>query len=228
MIFKNEYPRENGSTDFMDSARLSGLLCVFHPSPLNWFLTDYVSHDGICLRCPEGSAAETNPNNFSRDQMIPLISGLYAKEYTDRIWSIFYAHAKRAFFCQNIDRDLPGSTKYPWPHSYIDDRGEKVFKVFDYRDLLLPHDIAMLIVAARIYWLYIFIPIGWVSLLLALAFNYFSKDAEQNQIICICKVLGFVRLYKWMTPDWKERTHKYWGGWRDEPLMAHLIIGGLE
>ena len=223
------YPRDNGSSDFMDSARLAGMMITFTEFPVdNMRMHTYEVQPGILVRCPVGDAKETNPNNFTRDQLLVLVSGFNNLGYHDLNKRIFYAHLKRAFFCQNKDRDLPNTNKRIWPHYFINDRGEKVFKIFDYRDLLLLHDIILLIVAARLYWLYVFIPIGWISLLVALVFNYFAEDSEQNQIICICKVLGFVGFYKLLTPDWKERTHRYWDGWRDEPLMAHLIIGVLE
>lgn len=220
ILSPNGYPKDNGATDWMDSARHAAMRYLFVAARNN--IEDYCNN-GILVRCPEGSWAETNPNNFSRDQLIPMVCVLSPKTCKE----IFYAHAKRFFFCQNIERDVPGSVKKPWPHSYLDEDGNTVHKVFDYRDPLFLHDVALLIQRSKLYLLYWFIPVGYLSLLAALVINRFTKDAEQNQLICLAKAFGVLRLYRWLTPDYINRLGKYLCGWRDEPDLCLSICRGI-
>lgn len=67
-------PRDNGATDYKDSARLAGLLTVMG-WPQNVYLIRYVNDDGNFIRHP----SDSDPSDFSRDQMIPLVAGLKTK-----------------------------------------------------------------------------------------------------------------------------------------------------
>jgi hypothetical protein len=48
--------------------------------------------------------------------MAPIVGVLAAHGYTRECQQIFWQTAKRLFFAQNIERDAPGTTKFPWPH----------------------------------------------------------------------------------------------------------------
>lgn len=62
-----------------------------------------------------------NRSNFTKDQLIPLMSGLYVTEDTYPARQIFWSLLKRGFLCFNTERDIPGSRKYPWPHYFYKD-----------------------------------------------------------------------------------------------------------
>lgn len=105
--------------DAGDSANRSGLfaMCTDFYMPLDMFFT---KNSGELVRHPTQSPWD-NPKNFSRDQLIPLVAGLWKREMYSLASSVFWAHARRGFFCQNTERDVPGSKKYPWPHLFFKD-----------------------------------------------------------------------------------------------------------
>lgn len=74
MIFDDlGLPRDNGSTDWQDSARLAGIIALFqYPTNSDLYLTDYINKDGKYIRHPK-----EYKYNFSRDQSVPLMAGLW-------------------------------------------------------------------------------------------------------------------------------------------------------
>lgn len=214
------------TADGGDSAVRAGLLCTFKYNH-NVDLFKYTQR-GYCFRHPN-QYPWSNKNNFSRDQLIPLSAGLWKQGFKYSLRDVFLEHLKRGFFCQNIERDVSGSTKYPWPHSFVNDKGEKETRLFDFADILLPDHILHLILCAKLYPLYIFGLIGYPWLVLSILIHSQSSHKEHNQIICQCKVAGkpFIKLFKYVTPNWKEDLREYWGS-RNEMEYADLIIAGLE
>lgn len=217
-----------------DSANRSGLWKLFkgHDSPLKdpaFWLEDFVLPNGICVRHPN-QAPWNNPKNFSRDQLIPLCAGLWKVKRHDLVRSILWSHIKRGFFCQNIERDEPGSKKYPWPHNYLNDKGKYEKKLFDFADPLLPHDIFFLIMCAKLYVLYPLWIICAPFFVLSLFIHGLSDTNDEGQVIAQCKVYGnwAVRLYKYWRPDFKRRLLVYWQARRNQEEIAHLIINDLE
>lgn len=99
MFWYKSYPRDNGATDFMDSARLMGMLSVFKYQGL--VLSSYFVGLKV-VRCPVSNVDGdqcTDHKNFSRDQLVPLIAGYcgvgpYAHILADNI---------RFIFCPNWD-----------------------------------------------------------------------------------------------------------------------------
>ncbi len=73
MFFDNAgLPRDQGATDFMDSARLAGLMAIIkHPQAPD--CREYIV-DGYTTRHPSLS-----PTDFSRDQLLCLSAGLFAQ-----------------------------------------------------------------------------------------------------------------------------------------------------
>lgn len=209
-----------------DSAMRAGISSAFGVEFLSkpWA---YVNDQGICVRHPVQKPWD-NPNNFSRDQLICLVFGLKREGRLTSLNAIFWSHAKRLFFCQNIDRDRRFSRKHPYPHSY-EENGKIVRKLFDYRDPLLPHDVWYLIKCAEIKWLYPFAVIGIPSFIIALFIHTRSKWNEDNQIICQCFANGSwaVKLFKWLKPNWKNSVAHYWLS-RNEPYFSEIIIRKTE
>jgi hypothetical protein len=188
----------------------------------------YYEKDGVCVRHPT-DAPWNNPKNFSRDQLIPLVAGFYGRDLTEKAKRVFWAHAKRFFFCQNSERDVPGSTKYPWPHSFVNDKGQEETRKFDFRDFLMPDGVFHLIKCARIYPLYLFGLIGLPWLALSIYGHSKSSHKEHNQILCQCKVAGkwALRLFVKLVPNWKEDLREYYGS-RNEMEYADIIIQDVE
>ena len=128
MIYLDDsgYPLSQG-LDGGDSAVRAGILVMTNPeTPLS--LIPY-ENKGLLTRHPE-QFPWNNPNNFTRDQLIPMLAGLYARSQTGYFLSEYYqalikrvfkTHAKRLFFSQSIERDKPGSTKRLWPHDFYKD-----------------------------------------------------------------------------------------------------------
>lgn len=230
---------ENGyivddTLDGGDSANRCGLWKLFkgHDLPLKdpaFWLEDFVLSGGICVRHPK-QFPWNNPKNFSRDQLIPLCAGLWRVKRYDLVRSIFWSHAKRLFFCQNIERDKPGTKKYPWPHKYVNDKGQNEKSNFNFADPLLPHDVFFLIMCSKLYILYPLWIIAAPMFVIALLIHCISDTNDEGQIISQCKVHGSwaVNLYKKWRPDYKERLNTYWIARRNQGEIANLIINDLE
>lgn len=213
-----------------DSANRLGLMVAFgiYPfeiskiDPITIFDLFEISRSGILMRHPF-QVPWCNWKNFSRDQLIPFVAGLNKAGKIEAARRIFWSHAKRLFFCQNIERDVAGSTKHPYPHEYVDDKGVRVKKLFDYRDPLLPHDISHLIRCARIWWLYWFLPVGYLFLIIAIWFHckYDTSD-DEGQILCEALIAGpwAVKLYLKWKPEFMKSLDKYWSGWRQQQEIA--------
>lgn len=83
MIFdKYNLPRDQGATDWNDSARLAGIMVLFdHPQAKNIPLQEYVNLElGQYRRHPK-----QDEYDFSRDQAVCLWAGLYIDELYDLV-----------------------------------------------------------------------------------------------------------------------------------------------
>lgn len=215
MIFRSEggYPSDE-TGDQGDSARAAGILMTFGFS-LKEHLLDYINDDGWVVRSPLQHPWD-NPFNCTRDQIMCVVAGLWSMntlEATQKARAIFWAHARRFFFSQNFERDKVGTTKYPWPHSFINDQGKKEIRSFDFADPNFLHHIGHLILCARLYWLFPFVwLICWPFFFLTLLLQSRKIDAEQNQIQCMVKVAGsfWCGIYRFLNPNWAKQTFYYW------------------
>ena len=221
MIFRDSsgYP-VNRDQDGMDSSVRAGMLTICHPSGETAHIEDYVQPWGLCVRHPTGYP-ESNKWNFTKDQLKPLVAGLYAIGRHDLIRKIFYAHLIRFMFCQDIQRDVTGSWKFPWPHTAQDwskdqgrlyFKGPQEFRLFDCSEPLLPDDWWFLIKAGKMYPLYALVILGipwWVT---ALYFHTKSNNSEENQMIAMISVFGnwSKQLYVKWNPNWRTKSLVYW------------------
>lgn len=103
MIFYKGFPRDQGSTDFMDSARLAGIMSVFKWP--NFIIQDYSKHENP-VRCPESDIPGdecSDPRNMSRDQIVPLMAGYYFQQKVERARSVLNLIRWNRWRCPNGD-----------------------------------------------------------------------------------------------------------------------------
>jgi hypothetical protein len=192
----------------------------------------FVDKEGNCVRHPV-FIPWNNKNNFTKDQLKPLIAALYLSKQYDLVFIVFLAHIQRFFFCQNFERDYEGTKKYPWPHIMKggDPKDNGKLRMFDFADPLLPNDIWMFIICCRSYVLMPFIVAGIPAFIFNLfLFCKFNKGNDECQTIVECMVNGkwAVLLYKRWRPDWKFKLKEYWEINRDQSEFSNAIIKKLE
>jgi len=228
MYFDDDGYPVNETKDGMDSAMRAGMLATFSfTGQLRMKLSDY-EKDGLMVRHPKHSPSN-NPWNFTRDQMIPLVAGLYFQREYKAVRRIFYAHVKRFFFSQNFERDLPGTKKYPWPHTFINDHGVKETRSFDFADPLTADHIWHLIWCGRIWPLFPFAIIGIPWFILSISGHKNSGHKEHNQLLTMCKAQGdwAIEYFKDEIPNWKADLREYWIS-RNEKEYALVVINDID
>ncbi|PWU21883.1 MAG: hypothetical protein C5B49_01910 [Bdellovibrio sp.] len=169
-------------------------------------LSQYEIQPGLLCRHPKQDASTSNPWNYTRDQLLPMIAGLHKQGHIDVVRRVFWSHAKRCFFCQNFEEGLPGTTKrFP-----------------DFADPLAPNHIGALILAGNFWYLYWFLPIACLFLVLDL---FIRNHNEQNQTVAVCYLYGqwAMRLYRWARPDWVRLNQVYWND-QMQPEYTFLIM----
>ena len=199
-----QHPR--GYLEGGDSSRSTGLMSM-SGSEIDSLLLPDLEKDGLLTRHPE-----YNPNSFTRDQLLPVIAGLYVSSQTSVAKRVFWSHAKRGFFCQN-SHDIYGNKKGPFQ-----------------RDILNPAHIGALAIAARIYPLYLLAPIAWVFLFFDIVWHSVYSYREQNQIISLVRVYGkfWTKLYTKINKKWVGGTNSYWSGWRDQKEIGEKIVESIK
>ncbi len=215
--------------DAGDSAHFNGLWVLFEgPDAVD--LGMFVNQQGECVRNPYQFPWD-NKNNFTPDQMKPLVAGLKTQEKYDVVRKIFWSRARCLFFCQDSERDFPGSTKYPWPHKFLNDKGQVERRSFDFRTPLFPDSIFHIILCGRIWWLYWFGIIGYPWLFVSLIVHCtFNTDDDDWALVSQCKVAGrgWIWLYKKARIVWQYKLYNRWVNKRNMVEMYMLIKQGLE
>lgn len=216
---KTGLPRENGASDFMDSARLVGLLATINSdrqvSALN--LERYIA-DGLALRYPdidETNPASSNPRNVTRDQILCLAAGFNRKNWTSKCVDLLHAAYNRSSFgicrAQNVEADVVGSRK-AW---------------YNGADILSPSHMNHLKLCAR----HRPSTLGYIWLNFDIAiYSLFTPLAEPNQLLCMAVVAGpkyVKRMRKW-NRHLDTAVRDYWSGWRAEPELAEQIVSFLH
>lgn len=214
------------SGDGMDSAMRAGVMGTFGNKPTS----PLYEMDGMFRRHPL-RVPSNNPLNCTRDQMIPLAAGLYFSGQTEICKRVFWATLKRFCFAQNIERDYPGTRKYPWPHVMTggDPVDEGKLRMFDWADPMLPHHMMHLALCGRVrsmYWIGI---LGYPLLFLSILLNPENEDHEQNQLQTMCAVAGpwWVNFYRRTCTNWTRQTRYYWRQ-RNQYEYAQIIIDGIN
>jgi hypothetical protein len=207
-----------------DSARATGMMAMAGSTGDQAFLEQFEVKDGYLCRHPYQDLLKdetgkvirgdfSNPNNFTRDQLVQFFGGLNKATQQNTLGlraialarRVFWAHARRLFFCQN-SHDLEGNQKVWWKS----------------RDPLPPSNIGQMILTAKLWPLYIFLPFTTLWLLIDIFFSAkFAQLEENNQIIALCDVYGVwaLKLYCYLNPKWREGLIIYWG--IDEQFFRH-------
>lgn len=177
-----------------------------------------------------------NPKNVSRDQLTPIICALHIDNQGGMMGGLFTWELRGKFFAPNTERDYPGSTKYPYPHTFINDRGVKETRNFDSPDIMST-PLSYLIATMNGEKKPIYKALAWTSLLLSVFYKCvvttrLNPDrADDWQMLCLCLAIDprLVRLYKKLHSKGYEYSIKaYWLGWRNEPGFADLWRKKLE
>lgn len=215
MIFNDGFPKDNGASDWMDSARLAGMMALFnHPDMSREKLAQYAVNDGFeAVRCPVDPTGNpsNNPKNFTRDQLIPLIAGMSKMDLPVICIRLYAAAQDRKYRAQNIESDVPGSVK----------------KFPDGADLLTPsHMNHLRMCAGQGSSL-----LGKAWLIMDIMFNgLFSPMSEPNQIMAMCKIAGpfYVKLLRKVNKKLDAAIREYWSGWRGESEFAEFLIQNFK
>lgn len=219
ILDKTGLPRDNGATDFMDSARLVGLLATVNAdNQVSAQSLGRYTIDGIAFRYPDldsANQASNNPLNVTRDQIICLAAGFAKKNWHSKCVDLLNAAYSRRTFgisrAQNTEADVVGSRK-AWYNS---------------ADILSPSHMNHLRLCARqrgttLGYLWLNIDIAFYSL--------FTPKEEPNQLLCMALVAGpkyVKRMRRWNRHlDTALRT--YWSGWRNEAPLAEYIVQHLQ
>jgi hypothetical protein len=212
-IYKDESGRlgqlawNDQGVDFGDSAHFTGLWVMATGDLFPWVWIDFVDGKGLIVRHPE-QEPWNNWRNVSRDQTMPIVAALMRQGSIATAKKVFWAHAKRLFFCQNIERDAKGTRKYPWPHKV---NGK--WRVFDFADPLAPHHISAMARAAG-YKTWLIDAIAFPTFILeCLTFRYSDND-DQGALIATAACLGKLHWFKFFNPDWEKKLDLYCNGWR--------------
>lgn len=208
-----------------DSCNRTSIYCAFKEDEEN-ILHYFVNSRGICVRYPF-QRPWNNPRNFSRDQLIPLIYGLSkSEEGITIVRKILWATVKRGFFAQNFERDNNGTKKYPWPHSFLNDKGEEETRNFDFADPILPDVILQMIICGKMYPFYLFYLIGlpWFLISLFVHCKAYRGD-DEGQSISLCASYGSwaLVLYRKWRSDYKDRLWQYWKVRRNQEEIYSIL-----
>jgi hypothetical protein len=218
MIFDaSGLPRDTGATDWMDSARLAGMMALFgHPQAPDMLL--YNRGKGRFVRYPYGPGLECDPKDFSRDQLVPCIAGYAAQQY---------------LYIPNINLDVPwqapnGDFLSPSVRNHL----RRCCALFDkptrLGDAWLKLDI----------WYNSWQLKRWAK-------GKREVPPEQNQLIAMCVTAGpeWVKRYKeagvfygttsskiieGYLPFWQFALRDYWSAWRQESEFCEFMIQKLE
>jgi hypothetical protein len=227
MIHLDEHDLPTSIDDGMDSCVRQAIITMCNSHFKNWALMCEYERNGYGVRHPHESPAN-NRWNFTGDQLAMLIAGLHAAGDVKAIRRLFWRHVKRLGFCQNFERDVTGSTKYLWPHTFYKDSKPNPTTVLwpaklqplpgvvieskklDFADLCSPSRFGMMIVGGRIWWLYWALPLCRGVNRLNICATARSTHDEMNQLIAECSVLGTIETFKRIIPAWHKRSEHYW------------------
>lgn len=215
MLFDDQgLPKDVGASDKMDSARLAGLMVLFDYMCEGIYLMKYVKYDSadgwVGMRHPT-EVPSNNHKNFTRDQLVPLVAGLFHQGEAGTVRKLYDQAKLRDYRAQNTEADVAGSTK-KFPNG---------------ADLLTPDVMNHLRNCSGQESKLL----GRINLRISILFNStFTPMREPNQLICLCVMAGpeYVRMFKKHNTKWREAIREYWCGWRGEPGLARHMIAVLE
>lgn len=213
MIYRDSYYYLPMSVDdCMDSCVRQSIIIMASPcDPLEKIRIRRYEKDGYGYRHPELPHAN-NKWNFTSDQLAMLIAGLHAIGDVKAIRRLFWKHFFRLGFCQNFQRDVKGTYKFPWPHKMKggDPKDNGKWRMFDFADLLSPSRWGMMVIGGELKWLYWTLPLClWVHYK-NINFTARSTHDEMNQLIAECSLYNSFDEFIERVTDWKSRSKHYW------------------
>lgn len=212
----NGFPYPSGATDKMDSAHLAGLMAfVGHEKMTRDKLLEYCEmnedNEFVLRRCPN-DRTDLDPGNYkncTRDQLIPYMAGLLAKDLPVAAIYLKGAAERRGWRAQNTEKDIPGSTK----------------KFPDGADILDPSHIGYMRICAGLEatWFQRL----WMKAKIIIDSTFFPMS-EPNNIIVMSIIYGYADMLKKWNPEIYRAISEYWTGWRNEPELAKMLITKLR
>ena len=212
MIYQdsNGYPTQNTGDQGDGSMRagMGTLTNLLFPRPVS--IASYEVVWGWMARSPV-QKPWNNALNCTRDQLIPYLAGLNQTGFHGAIRRLGVWHMLRLGFCQDFQRDAPGTWKMPFPATYVNNQGVQVTKVFDFADPLLPNHWWCFIRGGHLYPLYVLYPLCLIFALLSI-YSSIGAGKEQNQVIAEMSFHPpwMMRLYCKWNPGWVANNMNYW------------------
>lgn len=200
--YNGMYPKPRGATDYMDSAHLIGMMIFAGRNVSLEILRRYHIGGGYLVRCPENVGSSLQPNNtknFTRDQLIALLSAFRIKHQYGTVHKVIRNIGWRLW---NTEKDAVGTTKkFPDGPDILDPSHFGYLRILNGKNPLFFQSFWML---AKIF------------------FNgKFTPLKEPNNIIVMSYHYGYIEFLKKMNPKLREAIHGYWSGWRNEPELAN-------
>jgi hypothetical protein len=208
MIFdSNGFVRDAGATDWMDSARLAGMMAIvdheYAPRCIK-----YIDDFNIGCRYPNSWPAN-DPKIMSRDQLICLMAGIWVQGDLSKALEVHDKYKNNDWRCFNT-HDFDPEKNIIFPSKYG-------------ADILSPAARGHLKRCAGLKssWF----EDAWLGLDV-MYHALVTPMAEPNQLISMLVVAGpkWVGLWKMMNRRWKESVMEYWGGWRGESELGERIV----
>ena len=188
-IIIQTYKHDPSHADGGDSSRSTGIMATFGSDIDIHIVVEHLSTEGF-VRHPFQIPWNVK-SNFSRDQLIPLLSGCkaniekdYAAGYVKECLSNAFSRATFKYF--------------------------PLFGICQNKDFLAPDTIWHWILCGKMKWLYWYAPLGYLWQILHIIFmTRVTPKHEQNQTICLAYTSGLIKLWAWIIVTGKQigRAH---------------------
>jgi hypothetical protein len=200
-------PVDSGASDAMDSARLAGVMSTFdYPGFNKKLCLKYIIPSGrslVAVRHPTEVPAN-NPDRFSRDQLMCLISGLYFAGLENIVRVLYVNCVLAKHRAQNHIEDNGSEKK--WGADLLDSAAmDNLRRCSKIQSTAL----------------------GRANLVIDILYaSFIDPKTETNQLLCMCKVAGpkWVRFFRFCHRSLKKNIRTYWSEWRGEKDLAEHII----
>lgn len=192
--------REDGTTDFTDSAFLSGMLNLFGDVDRKYA---YVSDDNTIVRHPKGDLSDervTRSENTSRDQLVAWAS---TPAWGDLVRATMINYATKWF----INKDFLA----PHVRFYL-------FKQAGARAPLYLYPLGFL-------WMFFDL---LISHAIVPRFQKVKDQHEINQALCLYNAFGFAKLLLWLHPTPDENMKDYYTRWRNQGEIYEMYLKWKE
>ena len=207
------FPKDSGATDWGDSTRTASLMALIsHPNTpdLSLYVLN-INGKSLGVRIPiedPYNAGSNNPLNFTRDQLLPLMAGLYKQGKQNVAKGLLESIKARGWRAQNIEHWYPGETKkFP--------QGPDIFS---------PSARLAIVKAAGEKPSLLLLLAGYAFFALDILWASFMPDRfEINQTIAVAYLLGLLPAIR-LIRGYKDKLTYYWSGWRNEPQLAKDLI----